>query len=312
MRQELRGPCRTRTRSRTAPCSHPAASGPGDQPKEARPAAAARSVPTASLRRSTAVAPFSRSGSTTTSSPIFPPVIMLGVLSYSRIRPRRPARRPGPPPSLHRPGLLPQRGDPLIVELGGQEGRDLQIQPIRCSSTSIKASVYSTQKKQQTCSASEPGSSTIGIPASRKARVQDRLQLAQLRPGNLHSRRPPPWRPAPPAARPTARAPPPTSAIPGPPYLLIAKPQPRSAPPPQPTISQRASQHKQPATIKISQDNNIQQTKKKKKKKKTKKKKKKKKRKRERQSKPGTSKPTSKRTSHSRARVRKCDYQPNM
>jgi hypothetical protein len=49
-----------------------------------------------------------------------PGAALWAALSPSRIRPRRPARRPGPPPSFyHRPGLLPPRGDPLLVALGG-------------------------------------------------------------------------------------------------------------------------------------------------------------------------------------------------
>ena len=47
-------------------------------------------------------------------------------LSPGRTRPRRPARRPGPPPSFyHRPGLLPPGGDPRLIPLGGPPRRDL-------------------------------------------------------------------------------------------------------------------------------------------------------------------------------------------
>jgi hypothetical protein len=70
-----------RTRSRRAPCGHLAACGSGDQPAAGRSAAAARSEPATRLTPSTAAAASSsRPGSTITSTPLFPQVIMLGVL----------------------------------------------------------------------------------------------------------------------------------------------------------------------------------------------------------------------------------------
>ena len=59
-------PCTARKGSRIGPCGHSAACGQDDQPAAGRPAAAARSGPTARPRRSTAAAaPSSRPGSTT-------------------------------------------------------------------------------------------------------------------------------------------------------------------------------------------------------------------------------------------------------
>jgi hypothetical protein len=72
---------RGRTRCRTSPCGHPAACGQDDQRAAGRPAAAARSGPTTRPRPATvAAAPSARSGSTTTTPPVFPPVILLGPL----------------------------------------------------------------------------------------------------------------------------------------------------------------------------------------------------------------------------------------
>jgi len=50
-----------------------------------------------------------------------------GGVSPGQIRPRRSARRPGPPPSFyHRPRLLPPGGDPRLIPLGGPAGPGLQ------------------------------------------------------------------------------------------------------------------------------------------------------------------------------------------
>jgi hypothetical protein len=60
-----------------------------------------------------------------------PPGAALGQVSApGRTRLRRPARRPGPPPSFyHGPGLLPPRGNPVFVPLGGPAGWNLHGPP---------------------------------------------------------------------------------------------------------------------------------------------------------------------------------------
>src|SRR3954471_14098580 len=68
---------------------------------------------------------------TTGVRPRRPQVRPLGGLEpRGRTRLRRPARRPGPPPSFYlRPALLPPGGDLLLVALGGAPGRDLHAPP---------------------------------------------------------------------------------------------------------------------------------------------------------------------------------------
>src|SRR3954467_13559526 len=53
-----------------------------------------------------------------------------GLEPRDRTRPRRPARRPGPPPFFYLgPGLLPPGGDLFLVALGGPPGGDLHAPP---------------------------------------------------------------------------------------------------------------------------------------------------------------------------------------
>jgi hypothetical protein len=60
-------------------------------------------------------------------------------------------------PQVRRPfmtgqGLLPPRGDGVLVPFGSAAGRDLDAHPIRCSSTSSPASVYSIPNRPRTSS----------------------------------------------------------------------------------------------------------------------------------------------------------------
>jgi hypothetical protein len=84
------------------------------------------------------------------------------------------------------------------------------LHPIRCSSTSIPASVYSAPNRRQAWSATRAtGPALIRIPGRRRARVQDRLQLRDLGRSELALRAAcPPGRQRGPAAR-SQRPPPP-------------------------------------------------------------------------------------------------------
>jgi hypothetical protein len=159
-----------------------------------------------------------------------PGAALWAALSPSRIRPRRPARRPGPPPSFTT-GQASSRHAAIrsSSRSAARRAGTYTLQPIRCSSTSIPASVYSTPNPLPDL-LGDPGQgpALIGIPAGRRARVQDRLQLAQLRPGELALRA---ARPLGGQRRPAARrqrAAPPVRRHPRYPeplrYLLIAGP----------------------------------------------------------------------------------------
>ena len=74
-------PCAARTRCQIGPCGQPAACVPGDQPVSGPRAAVARSAPITRPARSTVAAvPSSQRGSTSTRIPVFPHVILFGVL----------------------------------------------------------------------------------------------------------------------------------------------------------------------------------------------------------------------------------------
>ena len=158
------------------------------------------------------------------------------------LQPRRPALarqrtpasrsrhpRPFPParPSTQMSWLLsPARSPPATLAIASssrsaaRRAGTCTLQPIRCSSTSIPASVYSTPNRRQT-DLSDPRQRPALIlipPPGRRAGIQHRLQLAHLSRGRVCTApRPPPWRPAPPGHRPPAPAATgsPTSATPG-------------------------------------------------------------------------------------------------
>ncbi len=105
--------CRGRTRSRTGPSGHRAAYGRDDQPGVAPPAATARSAPITRPGQSTVAAgPSSQACPTTTPSPVFPPVILLAVLS-PRVIQLAPCRHEPPPVS---PQAVGSPGDSLETE----------------------------------------------------------------------------------------------------------------------------------------------------------------------------------------------------
>src|SRR3954452_4530589 len=125
-----------------------------------------------------------------------------------RIRLRKPARRPGPPPSFYlRPGLLAPGGDLLVVALGRSPGRDLHAPP-----EAVQQQVQPGQGVGHAeALADDRGDArqrpALVVPAPRRrVGVQQVLQLGQL--GGAEpaaTPRPAPWRTAPGARRGPAR-----------------------------------------------------------------------------------------------------------
>ena len=108
-------PCAARTRCQIGPCGQPAACVPGDQPVSGPRAAVARSAPITRPARSTVAAvPSSQRGSTSTRIPVFPHVILLGVLKLLgclRLAWAGPIRRGYGHRCLRSPGRARSRND---------------------------------------------------------------------------------------------------------------------------------------------------------------------------------------------------------